>query len=115
MALKSDLFRQRIFPKSYWEEKVKSLEFGIEIDKILLRDLYYELKKNSLIAPIEVAQGVNFATIAGIDTSEARKMAIENIKIEREDLLSELKELKNNLKEDEAALKKVQEKLAIYR
>ena len=111
---KTDTFQRQVFPKDYWQEQVQSSQSAIELTRGMIRDAMIELKKLQMTAKLEIAQEVNLAKSMGMDTEEARKMAVEEIRKKIKELLEEIKMLRELLKEEERKLDQAKEKLAQY-
>ena len=108
----SDWFQREFFPKKYWSKQVALLENTVSMDEAMVRDAAIELKKLQLTAKLQVAQEINSAKSLGLSTEEARKEAVETIKIEIQALRDEIAMWNEMLKEDREELKKAREQIS---
>ena len=111
---KTDTFQRQFFPKRYWQEQVESTQSSINLANGMLRDTAIELMKLQMTAPLEVAQEINFAKSTGTNVDEARKMAVDEIKIKVNDLRDQIKALRELLEEEKKELEHAKKKLAEY-
>ncbi|MFH1935422.1 MAG: hypothetical protein ABIN18_28105 [Pseudomonadota bacterium] len=110
----SDWFQREYFPKEYWSEQVNLYEDEVSMDRYLVRDAAIELKKLQMTAKLQVAQEINLAKSLGLSTEEARKEAVEMIKVEIQDLRDDIAMWKDMLKKDQEELEKARSRLSRY-
>ena len=108
----SNWFHREFFPKEYWSKQVTRLEASIDMDKAMIRDAVIELKKLQLTAGLQVAQEINSAKSLGFSTEEARRDAVEMIKMDVKDLREDMEIWKEVLQKDTEKLEEVRARLS---
>ena len=108
----SNWFHKEVFPKEYWSKQVALLEESIVMDQSMIRDAAIELKKLQLTANLEVAQEINTAKSLGFSTEDARRDAVEMIKMEVKDLRDDMEIWKEMLQKDREKLEKARVRLS---
>lgn len=107
-----DTIKLKTSPKSYWQEKVKSLEWAVKFGRGQIRDLTLEYKKLLATKDIELAQAANFAQSIGEDPRQARRETWEELKEDLIMLREQIKEEREILKRDQAWLEQARRELA---
>ena len=108
----SNWFHREVFPKEYWSKQVALLEDSIAMDQSMIRDAVIELKKLQLTANLEVAQEINSAKSLGFSTEDARRDAVEMIKMEIKDSRDDIGIWKEMLQKDQERLEKARVRLS---
>ncbi len=111
---KTDAFQRQFYPKDYWQEKVQSSLSAKEFTSVMIRDMTIELKKLLMTAKLEVAQEVNLAKSMDMDTNEAKKMAVEEIKEKIKVMREEIKMMRELREEEVQKLDQAKKKLEQY-
>ena len=110
----SDWFQRGYFPKKYWAEQVSLNEDAVSMDRAMVRDAAIEFKKLQMTTKLQIAQEINTAKSLGLSTEEARKEAVEMIKMEMQDLRDDIAMWKDMLKKDQEELEKARSRLSRY-
>jgi hypothetical protein len=110
----SDWFQRGYFPKKYWSEQVSLNEDAVSMDRAMVRDAAIEFKKLQMTTKLQIAQEINTAKSLGLSTEEARKEAVEMIKMEMQDLRDDIAMWKDMLKKDQEELEKARSRLSRY-
>ena len=108
----SNWFHREVFSKEYWSKQVALLEESIVMDQSMIRGAAIELKKLQLTANLEVAQEINTAKSLGFSTEDARRDAVEMIKMEVKDLRDDMEIWKEMLQKDREKLEKARVRLS---
>lgn len=109
-----DWFQKEFFPKEYWSKQVGLLEGTVSVDETMVRDTAIEFKKLQMTAKLQVAQEINSAKFLGLSTEETQKKAVENIKIEIQNLREGMTMWNEMLKKHQEELKKARGNLSRY-
>lgn len=109
-----DTIKLKTSPKSYWQDKVKNLEWGVKFSRGQVSDLRLEYKKLLTTKDIELAQAVNFAKSIGDDPREARRETWEQLKEELEMLREQIREEREILKRDQSWLEQARRELSKF-
>ena len=73
----------------------------------MIRDAAIEIKKMQLTASLQIAQEVNSAKSLGLSTEEAKREAVEMLKMEIKSLREDIEFWKEMLKKDTEQLEEV--------
>ena len=111
----TDWFQKEFFPREFWSNRVMLLEDTISMDEAMVRDTAIELKKLQMTAKLQVAQEINFAKSLGLSTDEARKEAVEMIRMEIQSLRDDMAMWNEMLKKDREELEKARAQLSHYK
>ncbi|WDP88712.1 MAG: hypothetical protein HUN04_02750 [Desulfobacter sp.] len=102
-------------PESYWEAKVKNLEWSVSSASAEIRDLVIEYKKILATKDLELAQAVNDARYIGADPRQARIEMWEGIQHEIITLKAVISENRVILNRDQTWLEQARRMLSVYR
>jgi len=111
----TDRFQKEFFPREYWSKQVAVLEDTVSMDEAMLRDAAIELKKLQMTAKLQVTQEINSAKSLGLSTEEARKEAVEMIRIESQDFRDDMAMWNEMLKKDREELEKARGQFSHYK
>ena len=103
----SNWFNKEFFPEQYWSKQVTHFENLVVMDKAMIRDAAIEIKKMQLTASLQIAQEVNSAKSLGLSTEEAKREAVEMLKMEIKSLREDIEFWKEMLKKDTEQLEEV--------
>ena len=109
-----EAFQEAVFPKEYWTEKVKELEYMVQSGEVDIRDALIELEKIERTKDLVIEQEINNAKLFGDDINEARKDAVESVREEIQDLQEMLQISRELLYKKKQLLEKAKQKLVKY-